>query len=327
MVVMSSWLACHCGSVTRVRNSDGVRTLTAAIEVLGVDKSFQRGTRVLKDVRLSIATGEMVALIGASGSGKSTLIRAIAGLVNVDNPTRREDAKSAGRIRILNETMQEGGRVCGAASKLRARVGIVFQQFNLVPRLSVLTNVCLGFLGQVSGWRGSLARFSLGEQRRAMQALDRVGIAEHALKRGSELSGGQQQRAAIARTLVQGANVLIADEPIASLDPSSARRVMDILAKLNREDGTTVLVSLHQVEYALAYCPRTVALRDGRVVYDGPSSALTPAFLSELYGAESEELFLPAASAAQAQSANGATLPIRREQPVWAPSGAVAVGA
>ena len=165
--------------------------MTAAIEVLGVDKSFQRGTRVLKDVRLSIATGEMVALIGASGSGKSTLIRAIAGLVNVDNPTRREDAKSAGRIRILNETMQEGGRVCGAASKLRARIGIVFQQFNLVPRLSVLTNVCLGFLGQVSGWRGSLARFSLGEQRRAMQALDRVGIAEHALKRGSELSGGQ----------------------------------------------------------------------------------------------------------------------------------------
>ena len=126
---------------------------------------------------------------------------------------------------------------------------------------------------------------------------------------------------------MQGANVLIADEPIASLDPSSARRVMDILAKLNREDGTTVLVSLHQVEYALAYCPRTVALRDGRVVYDGPSSALTPAFLSELYGAESEELFLPGAPVSQPQSVNGAPLPTRREQPVWTPSGAVAVGA
>lgn len=240
--------------------------MATAIEVLGVDKSFQGAARVLKDVRLSIATGEMVALIGASGSGKSTLIRAIAGLVNIDRPGRRENGKSAGRIRVLNETMQEDGRICGAASKLRARVGVVFQQFNLVPRLSVLTNVCLGFLGQVSGWRGSLARFSIGEQRRAMQALARVGIAEHALKRGSELSGGQQQRAAIARTLVQGANVLIADEPIASLDPSSARRVMDILAKLNREDGTTVLVSLHQVEYALAYCPRTVALDRKSVV-------------------------------------------------------------
>jgi phosphonate transport system ATP-binding protein len=128
---------------------------------------------------------------------------------------------------------------------------------------------------------------------RAGWALARVGIAEHALKRGSDLSGGQQQRAAIARTLVQGADIIIADEPIASLDPSSARRVMDILAELNRQDNITVLVSLHQVEYALAYCPRTIALRDGRVVYDGPSQALTPAFLSELYGAESEELFLP----------------------------------
>lgn len=301
--------------------------MATAIEVLGVDKSFQGAARVLKDVRLSIATGEMVALIGASGSGKSTLIRAIAGLVNIDRPGRRENGKSAGRIRVLNETMQEDGRICGAASKLRARVGVVFQQFNLVPRLSVLTNVCLGFLGQVSGWRGSLARFSIGEQRRAMQALARVGIAEHALKRGSELSGGQQQRAAIARTLVQGANVLIADEPIASLDPSSARRVMDILAKLNREDGTTVLVSLHQVEYALAYCPRTVALREGRVVYDGPSSALTPAFLSELYGAESEELFLPGASGFQAQAANEAAFAARHNQSTWTPSAAIAVGA
>jgi ABC-type multidrug transport system ATPase subunit len=126
-----------------------------------------------------------------------------------------------------------------------------------------------------------------------MHALQRVGIAEHALKRGSELSGGQQQRAAIARTLVEGSDILIADEPIASLDPKSARRVMDILADLNLKDGITVLVSLHQVEYALSYCPRTIALRDGRVVYDGPSENLKPAFLAELYGAESEELFVP----------------------------------
>ena len=113
-----------------------------------------------------------------------------------------------------------------------------------------------------------------------MRALARVGIAEHALKRGSELSGGQQQRAAIARTLVQGAEFLVADEPIASLDPASARRVMDILADINRHDGITVLVSLHQVEYALRYCPRTIALKAGKVAYDGPSSALTPAFLA-----------------------------------------------
>jgi phosphonate transport system ATP-binding protein len=169
----------------------------------------------------------------------------------------------------------------------------------------VLTNVCLGLLGQIPSWRGSLGRFSTVERRRAMQALARVGIAEHALKRGAALSGGQQQRAAIARTLVQGAQVLIADEPIASLDPKAARRVMDILAELNRQDGITVLVSLHQVDYALAYCPRTIALREGRIVYDGPSRALTPAFLSELYGAESEELLLPGAGTAIAGDALG----------------------
>jgi len=259
--------------------------MAAAIELSGVCKSFKRGSRVLNGIGLRIEQGEMVALIGASGSGKSTLIRTIAGLIPIDE-------QGDGHISILSTPMQRGGRIMSAAKELRSRVGIVFQQFNLVPRLSVLTNVCLGRLGQMSRWRGTLGRFSLDEKRQAMHALSRVGIAEHALKRGSELSGGQQQRAAIARTLVQGADILIADEPIASLDPSSARRVMDILADLNREDGITVLVSLHQVEYALLYCPRTIALRDGEIVYDGPSEALTPEFLGELYGAESETLIL-----------------------------------
>jgi phosphonate transport system ATP-binding protein len=137
----------------------------------------------------------------------------------------------------------------------------------------------------------TLGRFSMDEKRRAMRALGRVGIAEHALKRGCDLSGGQQQRAAIARTLMQGAEFIVADEPIASLDPSSARRVMDILADLNQRDNITVLVSLHQVEYTLRYCPRTIALKAGEIVYDGPSRALTPEFLAALYGAESEDLF------------------------------------
>jgi len=228
----------------------------------------------------------MVALIGASGSGKSTLIRSIAGLI-------RTDKGNSGEICLLGASMQKGGRVASDAKALRSRVGVVFQQFNLVSRLTLLTNVLLGLLGQIPVWRGCLGRFTQDEKRQAMTALQRVGIDGHALKRGSELSGGQQQRAAIARTLVQGAEVLIADEPIASLDPNSARRVMDILATLNDQEGITVLVSLHQVEFALRYCPRTIALRDGEVVYDGPSDALTPAFLSELYGAESKELFLP----------------------------------
>jgi phosphonate transport system ATP-binding protein len=310
-------------AVSEGAQQQGGSHLSTAIEVSGVSKSFQIGARVLKDVSLSIAPGEMVALIGASGSGKSTLIRAISGLVAVDKPGRKQNGTAAGRIRIFGETMQEEGRIGGSASRLRARVGVVFQQFNLVPRLSVLTNVCLGLLGQIPRWRGTFARFSSAEQKRAMRALARVGIAEHALKRGSQLSGGQQQRAAIARTLVQGASMLIADEPIASLDPSSARRVMDVLAELNRQDKITVLVSLHQVEYALAYCPRTIALRDGRVVYDGPSSALTPPFLSELYGAESEELFLPATAAAASDRISGQPFPGHQPAAAWAAADAM----
>lgn len=266
----------------------------AAINVVDVCKSFERGKPVLQGVNLSISKGEMVALIGASGSGKSTLIRAIAGLMPIDK--RSSGAANGDRpccIELFGTPMQKGGRIGAEAKALRARVGVVFQQFNLVPRLSVMTNVLLGLLGQIGFARGAVGSFTRAEKARAMRALERVGIADQALKRGSALSGGQQQRAAIARTLIQGSEILIADEPIASLDPNSARRIMDILAELNIKDGITVLVSLHQVEYALKYCPRTVALRAGEVVYDGPSKALTPAFLSELYGAESEELFLP----------------------------------
>jgi phosphonate transport system ATP-binding protein len=291
--------------------------LASAVEIISVCKTYRGGAAVLKDISLRIEHGEMVALIGASGSGKSTLIRSIAGLLPID------PARGSGTccINIFGIPMQENGRICAAAAKLRARVGVIFQQFNLVPRLSVLTNACLGLLGQIPRWRGTLGLFGQAEKRRAMQALARVGIEPHALKRGSDLSGGQQQRAAIARTLVQGADILIADEPIASLDPSSARRVMDILASLNRQDGITVLVSLHQVEYALAYCPRTIALRGGEIVYDGPSRALTTAFLSELYGAESEELFLPGLESDAAAATNGAS-PGTRHEPHAAASAA-----
>ena len=256
------------------------------IDARGISKSYQRGMPVLDNVTVSLRRGEMVALIGASGSGKSTLIRAIAGLTPIDG----RDGKG-GRIEMMGEPIQRNGRL-NTSRALRARVGVIFQQFNLVPRLSLLTNVCFGLLGRLPIVRGTLGQFNDADKRVAMQALARVGIAEHALKRPNELSGGQQQRAAIARSLVQGAELLIADEPIASLDPASSRRVMDLLADMNRKDGLTVFVSLHQVEYALKYCPRTIALKAGKVAYDGPSSALTPAFLNQLYGAESEELFL-----------------------------------
>jgi phosphonate transport system ATP-binding protein len=265
---------------------------TRLLEVRRISKSFQRGSAILDDVSFSLDRGEMVALIGASGSGKSTLIRSIAGLVSVD---RGADGH-IGEIRLFGQAMQANGKVSAAAKSLRARVGVIFQQFNLVPRLSVLTNVCLGLMGRMAFVQGTCGRFSRADKQLALQALARVGIAEQALKRGADLSGGQQQRAAIARTLVQRAEVLIADEPIASLDPASARRVMDILADMNRRDGMTVLISLHQVEYALRYCPRTIALKAGRVVFDGPSTTLTPALLTSIYGAEASDLLLPAPS-------------------------------
>ncbi|MEL7430013.1 MAG: phosphonate ABC transporter ATP-binding protein [Pseudomonadota bacterium] len=256
-----------------------------AVTVSDLSKTFG-SNKALESVSVNVEEGEMVALIGASGSGKSTLLRHIAGLVEGDRDNRS-------RISIFGEVMQSNGRIASNARKLRSSVGVVFQQFNLVGRLRVLTNVLMGNLGTMPYWKGCLGLFNHQQKIVAMRALARVGISAQAMQRGSTLSGGQQQRAAIARTLVQGARILIADEPIASLDPSSARKVMDILRELNSRDKITVLVSLHQVEYALSYCPRTIALRNGEVVYDGPSKALTPDFLGELYGAESEELFLP----------------------------------
>jgi phosphonate transport system ATP-binding protein len=262
----------------------------ALVDVRRVYKTFGRGTPACRDISFRLDRGEMVALIGASGSGKSTLIRMIAGLEPIDAGRRHGLAADAGGVDLFGAPMQRDGRITAAAKKLRVRTGVVFQQFNLVPRLSALTNVCLGFLGRMPRRRSLLGWFTAGERQRALQALDRVGIAAHAPRRGSDLSGGQQQRAAIARTLVQGAELIIADEPIASLDPASARRVMDILADLNRRDGITVLVSLHQVNYAMAYCPRTIALKDGSIVFDGPSKALSPPLLSSIYGEESEQL-------------------------------------
>ena len=256
----------------------------AAVTVERLSKRFG-GKPALCDVSLAIETGEMVALIGASGSGKSTLIRHIAGL------DRGEGGPCC--IDVFDRRLQQGGRLTREARAIRREVGVIFQQFNLVGRLPVMTNVLIGRLGHISGWRGTFGLFNRAERLAAMRALARVGIAENARQRSSTLSGGQQQRAAIARALVQQARLLLADEPIASLDPASAKRVMETLSEINQVDGITIVVSLHQVEYARRYCPRTIALRDGEIAYDGPSTALTSAFLRDLYGEASEELILP----------------------------------
>jgi phosphonate transport system ATP-binding protein len=246
-----------------------------AVEIESVNKSFGR-RRALTRVSLRVAPGEMVALIGPSGSGKSTLLRHISGLVPAD--------RDSGGIRVFGREVQKNGRVAADIRAIRSEVGFIFQQFNLVGRLPLLTNVMAGMLARVGTLRSLLGWFSREEKARAMAALARVCLSEYAGQRASTLSGGQQQRAAIARAMEQRARIILADEPIASLDPESARLVMECLTALNRTDGVTVLVSLHQVQFALQYCPRSVALKAGRVVYDGPSADLTPESLRRIYG-------------------------------------------
>ncbi|WP_088280028.1 phosphonate ABC transporter ATP-binding protein [Ideonella sp. A 288] len=266
-----------------------------AVEVQGLNKTF--GThRALRDVSLSVRCGEMVALLGASGSGKSTLLRHLSGL-------QRADAGPGGIVTVLGQPVQMGGRLAPDVRRTRAQVAMVFQQFNLVDRLPVMTNVLAGALHRMPAWRWAMGRFTDDELQRAQAALGCVGMAACAWQRASTLSGGQQQRAAISRALVQGAELILADEPIASLDPESSRRVMSLLAELNRELGVTVMVSLHQVDYAFAFCPRTIALRAGEVVYDGPTKLLDAARLRELYGTQTDEL-MPTGHAAVEPTVN-----------------------
>ena len=258
-----------------------------ALRIAGLKKCFSPGRAALDNVSFEVRPAEMVALIGASGSGKSTLLRHISGFIAADH----------GHIEVFARVVQQHGRIAGNIRELRAEIGFVFQQFNLVNRLTVLTNVLTGLLYRAPLWRTLLSRFSKTERAAALAELAAVGITDQAYQRASTLSGGQQQRAALARTLVQGARIILADEPIASLDPESSRNVMEILSRMNRERGLTVVVSLHQIDFALRYCPRTIALHQGRVVYDGPSRNLDPATLRSIYGAAADELLAPVAAA------------------------------
>ena len=256
--------------------------MAAVLRISRVSKTYGAG-KALDGVSLELAAGDMIALIGPSGSGKSTLLRAAAGLLPID--------PGEGRIEAFGEAVQASGRISGEVRRIRARIGFVFQQFNLVGRLSLYANSALGLLGRTPPLRGLLGLWSSEEKLRVMAALQRVGLAAQAGQRADLISGGQQQRVAIARALVQQAEVIFADEPVASLDPVSARRVMELLRDLNQREGIGVFVSLHQVDYALRYCRRVVALKDGKAVYDGPPSKLDHAALVGIYGPEIEDVF------------------------------------
>jgi phosphonate transport system ATP-binding protein len=257
-----------------------------AVEVTHLHKSFKvkaaAKVDVLKNVSFSVNQGEMLALVGASGSGKSTLLRNVNGLQQADS----------GRVEIFGTAIQSDGQLHSKVRKLRSRIGFIFQQFNLVNRLTVIENVLIGKLSDVSTTRSVLHRFSSAEKEQALAALERVGILNQAYKRASALSGGQQQRVAIARCLMQGAEIILADEPIASLDPESARKVMELLVHLNRDYDITVITCLHQVQMVQRYFGRAIALHSGEVRFDGKTSDLTESQLSQIYGSAAEELVL-----------------------------------
>lgn len=248
------------------------------LEIRDLNKIYPGGVHALKDVSFTVEDGEFVVLIGLSGSGKSTLLRCINRLVE---PT-------SGRV------IWDGVDITAASPaelrRIRRQIGMIFQQFNLVKRLSVMTNVLSGRLGYVSPWRSLVNFWTEEEKRMAMANLERVGIADQAWKRADELSGGQQQRVAIARALMQQPKLILADEPVASLDPATSHSVMKYILELNRKDGITVLCSLHFLSLARQYGTRIIALRDGRIVFDGKPEEIDDRRFKEIYGEDAIEV-------------------------------------
>jgi phosphonate transport system ATP-binding protein len=247
------------------------------LDIQSLTKSFL-GINAVDNVSVSIAKGQMIGVIGRSGAGKSTLLRMI----------NRLNDPSAGRILFDGEdvTALKGRRL----RLWRRRTAMIFQQFNLVGRLDVLTNVLMGRLAHGGGLRSLLKLWNRRDKAMALAALEQFDIVELAGKRADQLSGGQQQRVAIARALVQEPEIILADEPIASLDPRNTRIVMDALMRINRQMGITVLVNLHSLDLARSYCDRLIGMSKGRVVFDGKPSELTDEVARELYGMEAAEV-------------------------------------
>ncbi|GAB3393182.1 phosphonate ABC transporter ATP-binding protein [Humibacter soli] len=258
-------------TTTSPRTTDSDTTANPVITLSGVTKDFG-STIALSDVDLTVNRGEVVVLLGLSGSGKSTLLRHIDGL---ERPT-------SGDVRVLGQLVQKLRPK--QLRRLRGRVAMIFQQFELVPSLTVLENVATGALGRLHGPRLGLAMYPKSLKKQALQHLDRVGLLEKAYQRADQLSGGQQQRVAIARALMQDPEILLADEPVASLDPESSSQVMRLIREIAADDGLTVVCSLHQVDLALGWGDRIVGLRHGSVVLDTPVLGLSKEQVMEIYG-------------------------------------------
>ncbi len=246
------------------------------LELTHLTRRFGANTAVA-NVNLRIDAGEMIGIVGRSGAGKSTLLRLINRMIEPTEGSIRSNGTDI--VALRGKDLRQW----------RARAAMIFQQFNLVHRLDVLTNVLCGALHEVPTHRMLLKWFTEAERIRAIRALDKVGLAEFAMNRADALSGGQQQRVAIARALMQTPGIVLADEPIASLDPMNAKTVMDTLAAINRDEGIAVLCNLHTLDTARAYCRRIIGMAAGRIVFDGAPEQLTDAALREIYGAGAAE--------------------------------------
>ena len=248
------------------------------VSIKDLVKTYPNGTRALDGVSLDFQRGEFVVLIGLSGSGKSTLLRCINRLVD---PT-------SGLVVFDGIDVTAADRV--AIRRVRRRIGMIFQQFNLVRRSSVFSNVLAGRLGYRSTWRTIASRPSPSDVAAAFENLGRVGIADRAFGRADALSGGQQQRVGIARALMQKPELMLADEPVASLDPATSHSVMKYLEEINKKDGITVICSLHFLSLARRYGSRVVALKGGKVAFDGKPQMIDERRFKEIYGEDAEEV-------------------------------------
>ena len=247
------------------------------IEFQNVSKRYPNGFEALKDINLKIEQGEFVAVIGLSGAGKSTLIRTI---------NRMHDI-SEGALTVDGTNVRElQGKSLRA---FRRKIGMIFQSFNLITRTTVIKNVLTAFVPELPWWRAFFGIFKKEEKIAALESLDKMGILDKAFVRADQLSGGQQQRVALARTLAQNPQIILADEPVASLDPVTARQVMDDFQRINRDMNITVIINIHHVELALQYASRVVGIREGRIVYDGPASKVDQEILDSIYQGEREE--------------------------------------
>lgn len=252
------------------------------LEIRALSHAYNGAAPVLRRVSLTVQQGEFVGIIGLSGSGKSTLLRCVNRLVEAGSG---EILVPHGLLDGTRESAPVDVRKLGAGDlrRLRRKIGMIFQQFNLAMRLSVIDNVLCGGLGYQPPLRSALRIFGNEQRRQALANLERVGLLDHAYKRADELSGGEQQRVAIARTLMQRPALILADEPVSSLDPKLSRLVLDLLKRICREDGITALVSLHTLELTREYADRVIGLRSGEVAFDGAIGGLDDTAVQAIY--------------------------------------------